>query len=191
MTIVLVLGGAGSGKSAFAEALVEQCPQSARERGGKSGCNRGCSPIYIATAQALDEEMKSRIEKHRARRAGNWDLAEEESDLCGALARAGERAQEEEKGARVLVDCLTLWMSNLMLKGADLERERRKLAQCLSDMDKRTYIALVSNEIGHSIVPMEKTARDFRDHIGLLHQEIAAIADNVWFVIAGIGQKLK
>lgn len=161
--IILVLGGARSGKSAYALACVE------RERGGW---------IYLATAEPGDKEMAARIAEHRARRGSRWTTLEEPLDLAGALARVAgpDRA--------ILVDCLTLWLSNLMAAGRDVEGESRRLAETLPSV--RGRVVLVSNEVGLGIVPDNAEARTFRDHAGRLHQMVAARADQVVFVAAGL-----
>jgi len=168
--VSLILGGARSGKSAFAERL---CDESGRQK------------VYLATSQALDGEMETRIAHHRARRGPEWQLVEEPLALAGAIAKT---ASPE---SIVLVDCLTLWVTNLMMAECDAEAECDGIVEVLSDIESGRNVVLVSNEVGQGIVPMEKMARDFRDHAGRLHQDIAAIANNVWLVTAGLPQKLK
>ena len=163
--IVLVLGGARSGKSAFAEGLVRQA---SAER------------TYVATGRAWDDEMRERILQHRNSRGTDWTTIEEPLDLGGALQRSA--------GA-VLVDCLTLWVTNLMMDEADCHARFAELADRLTG-ENRT-IVLVSNEVGLGIVPMDAMSRAFRDHAGRLHQRIAAVADEVYLVTAGLPQKLK
>ncbi len=162
--VTLVLGGARSGKSTYAEALVE-------DAGGG---------IYIATAQAYDQEMKDRIGLHQDRRGEQWKTLEEPIDLAGALARAGE----SESGMPVLVDCLTLWLSNLMAVDKDIDQQAALLIETLQN--SAVPVVLVSNEVGLGIVPENDLARAFRDHAGRLNQQIAAIADRVIFVAAGL-----
>ncbi len=166
--IILVLGGARSGKSAFAEGLVDQS---------------GLDKTYLATGQMFDDEMKRRIGIHKMRRGLDWELAEEPLDLCGALLRIAS-----EKKA-VLVDCLTLWVTNLMIAERQQTDEADALAMTLKTLPGT--IVLVSNEVGQGIVPDNAMARAFRDHAGLLHQKVAAMADEVYFVTAGLPQKLK
>jgi adenosylcobinamide kinase/adenosylcobinamide-phosphate guanylyltransferase len=166
--IILVLGGARSGKSAFAEELIDRS---------------GLSKIYLATGQVFDDEMKRRVGIHKGRRGPEWDLAEEPLDLCGALSRIAS-----DKRA-VLVDCLTLWVTNLMMAERVQPNEADALALALKTMPGT--IVLVSNEVGQGIVPDNAMARAFRDHAGLLHQKVAAMADEVYFVTAGLPQKLK
>jgi len=168
--LTLVLGGARSGKSRHAEGLVE----------GQSG-----QPIYVATAAGGggDDEMTARIAAHRARRGTHWQTVEEPLDLTGALQRhAGPEAA-------VLVDCLTLWLTNVMLSGRDAAAECAGLVAALPSLGGP--VTLVSNEVGLGIVPAEPLGRDFRDRAGLLHQELAALADTVVLVVAGLPLSLK
>lgn len=165
--VTLVLGGARSGKSRFAEALVETGPQ----------------PIYLATAQVLDDEMAARVRTHRDRRDTRWRTVEEPLDLAGTLPRLAV------PGTAVLVDCLTLWLSNLLGAGRNVAQETDALASAL---DRITGpVVFVSNEVGLGIVPDNPLARAFRDHAGRLHQTVAARADQVFFVVAGIAMTVK
>ncbi|MGI9355660.1 MAG: bifunctional adenosylcobinamide kinase/adenosylcobinamide-phosphate guanylyltransferase [Rhizobiaceae bacterium] len=168
--VSLILGGARSGKSTFAERL---CDESGRQK------------VYLATSQALDGEMQARILHHKARRGIDWQLVEEPLGLGSAVNKVATGKTV------ILVDCLTLWLTNLMTAARDVEAESQALVEVLSDIGRDKSVLLVSNEVGHGIVPMDKMARDFRDHAGWLHQEVAAIANNVWFVTAGLPQKLK
>jgi len=161
----LVLGGARSGKSRYAEALLEDYP----------------GRIYVATAQAFDDEMRARIDEHRARREAGWHTFEAPLDLAGALLDAGD--------APVLVDCLTLWLSNLMLGDHDLAASEAALMNALEVRQAPTV--LVSNEVGLGIVPDNALARAFRNHAGRLHQRLAAAADSVVFLVAGLPMILK
>lgn len=164
----LVLGGARSGKSAHAESLVESQP---------GAC------IYLATATADDEEMRERIRRHRERRGARWETVEEPLEVTAALVRlAGP-------GRAVLVDCLTLWLSNLMAAGRDIDGEITGLASALSGL--RGPAVLVSNEVGLGIVPDNALARGFRDHAGRLHQAVAAVVPVVTLVAAGLPLHLK
>jgi adenosylcobinamide kinase/adenosylcobinamide-phosphate guanylyltransferase len=166
--LVLVLGGARSGKSAYAEQLVAKS---------------GLEPIYVATAEARDQEMTERIELHRARRNPSWRTIEAPDRLEDALrAQAGE-------GRAVLVDCLTLWLSNLMLSNADIEARSRELVETTRGL--RGLCVIVSNEVGLGLVPDNLLGRRFRDAQGRLNQAIAAIADNVTFMAAGLPLVLK
>jgi adenosylcobinamide kinase/adenosylcobinamide-phosphate guanylyltransferase len=166
--VTLVLGGARSGKSRFAESLVATHP-------GR--------PVYLATAQAGDAEMAERIRRHRARRGDAWATLEEPLDLPRALASA------TRDNAPVLVDCLTLWLSNLMAAGRNPERETQALLDVLSKLS--SPVVFVSNEVGLGIVPDNALARAFRDHAGFLHQAVASAADRVYFVAAGLPLLLK
>jgi len=165
--VTLVLGGARSGKSRFAEDLI-------------SGAGSG---TYIATAEARDAEMRARIDRHRQRRGPSWQTIEAPLDLIGALTAA------EAKGDPALVDCLTLWLSNLMETDRDIGSEADRLILHLAQA--RCPVVMVSNEVGQGIVPANALARRFRDHAGNLHQSVAAVADRVYFVTAGIPAQLK
>jgi len=163
----LVLGGARSGKSLYAESLVEA------EGGG----------IYIATAQAWDSEMTDRIQAHRTRRGDMWETLEAPTDLVGALT------SKTCKGQCVLVDCLTLWISNLMMGSHNVEREIAMLVAAVPTLDAR--VVFVSNEVGLGIVPENAMARQFRDFAGTAHQQIASVANRVVFVAAGLPMMMK
>ncbi len=164
--LALVLGGARSGKSAYAESWVE----------GHTARN-GAVRTYLATAEPGDAEMAARIAAHRARRGERWTLVEEPVELAAALARSAR-----PDGA-VLVDCLTLWLANLMARGRDVEREYGRLADALAGLSGP--VVLVANEVGLGIVPDNAAARAFRDHAGRLNQLIAGRADRVVFTAAG------
>jgi adenosylcobinamide kinase/adenosylcobinamide-phosphate guanylyltransferase len=166
--VSLVLGGARSGKSRWAENLAA------------SGAG---APVYLATAEARDREMRERIERHRERRGELWRTIEEPVDIREVLAR--ERAPDRV----VLVDCLTLWLSNLMAAERDVENEIERLLRCLDD--PAGPIVFVSNEVGMGIVPTNELARNFRDHAGLLNQKVAAKAALVVFIAAGLPLSLK
>ncbi|GAB4348547.1 MAG: bifunctional adenosylcobinamide kinase/adenosylcobinamide-phosphate guanylyltransferase [Oricola sp.] len=166
--VTLVLGGARSGKSRFGERMV------AASR---------LAPVYIATSQARDDEMRERIGFHRARRGPEWVTVEEPDDLEGALKR------ETRRDRAVLVDCLTLWISNLMMAESDITARSQSLCATLERVGGP--VVLISNEVGLGIVPDNAMARAFRDHAGRLHQEIAALADSVYFVAAGLPLKMK
>jgi adenosylcobinamide kinase / adenosylcobinamide-phosphate guanylyltransferase len=165
--LTLVLGGARSGKSRYAEGVITA---------------RAPPWIYVATAQAGDDEMAARIATHRAQRAAGWQTIEAAHDLAGALATAPVRA-------RLLVDCVTLWLSNRMLAEADLEAEARRLEDALARRAGTTV--LVSNEVGYGIVPDNALARRFRDMHGHLNQRLAACADRVVLVVAGLPLVMK
>lgn len=164
----LVLGGQRSGKSAYAERLVEAQPGTC---------------VYLATAQPHDGEMARRIAEHQARRGGRWATVEEPLDLPGALAEAAGPDRT------VLVDCLTLWLSNLLGHERDVAGERSRLCDLLARLDGPAV--LVSNEVGQGVIPDNKLARSFVDEAGRLHQAVAAAAARVVFVTAGLPQTLK
>lgn len=161
-SLAFVLGGARSGKSSHAEALIAAHPP---------------PWTYIATAQAFDDEMAERIAHHRARRDGRWRTIDAPLDLTETLAVMPE-------GAPVLIDCLTLWLSNLMLADGDVEEGTRRLAATLA-APRGPWVA-VANEVGLGIVPENALARRFRDEAGRLNQMVAAGADSVLFMVAGM-----
>lgn len=164
----LILGGARSGKSTFAEELV---------------VSSGLEALYLATGQSLDDEMKERIKRHRERRGAAWQTVEE------PLALADVLRSEAREGRAVLVDCLTLWVTNLMLAERDVAAEADALAGLLPTLGG--CVVLVSNEVGLGIVPENAMARAFRDHAGLLHQRVASCARSVFLVAAGLPLKMK
>jgi adenosylcobinamide kinase/adenosylcobinamide-phosphate guanylyltransferase len=166
--VTLILGGARSGKSAYGEALVEAEP---------GAC------VYLATAEAGDGEMAQRIARHRARRGGRWRTIEEPLALPETLAEA------TRPDATVLVDCLTLWLSNLLLAERDPEAETAALVDRLSQL--AGPVILIGNEVGLGIVPENALARRFRDAAGQLNQAVAAAAARVVLVTAGLPQILK
>ena len=164
--LTLVLGGARSGKSRYAESLIAVLPP---------------PWAYVATAEAGDHEMAVRIRAHRARRGPSWRTIEAPRDLTAAFA-ACERMP-------VLVDCLTLWLSNLMLADADVNAEVGRLEEALAA--SVAPVVLVANEVGSGIVPDHALGRKFRDLQGLLNQRIAARADRVVLTVAGLPLALK
>jgi adenosylcobinamide kinase/adenosylcobinamide-phosphate guanylyltransferase len=166
--LTLVLGGARSGKSRHAERLV---------------LASGLTPVYIATAEALDAEIAARIAEHKRRRGEQWRTVEEPLDLVGVLH---EQCRPERA---VLVDCLTLWLTNLMVAGRPVRAETAALVAALSELTGT--LVLVSNEVGLGVVPTDAMARAFVDHAGRLHQSIAEQADVVDFVAAGLPLHLK
>ncbi len=171
MTVTLILGGARSGKSARAEALVLEALGS------------GDGAVYIATAQARDEEMALRIAAHQARRGRGWQTVECPVALAEAITvRAGP-------GRALLVDCLTLWLSNIMLAGDDVAAARAGLVEALENA--KGPVVLVSNEVGLGVVPESPLGRRFRDAAGVLNQAVARVADRVEFVAAGLPLVLK
>jgi adenosyl cobinamide kinase/adenosyl cobinamide phosphate guanylyltransferase len=165
-TLTMVLGGARSGKSQYAEDLITREPRPWR---------------YIATAEALDDEMRARITQHRARRGEGWSTVEAPVALPAALEAAGPLP--------VLVDCLTLWLGNLMLQGSDVQAATQALDAALNARPAPTV--LVANEVGLGIVPENALARAFRDAAGRLNQRLAARADAVLFMVAGLPMQVK
>jgi adenosylcobinamide kinase/adenosylcobinamide-phosphate guanylyltransferase len=164
--LTLVLGGARSGKSRYAETLIMALPP---------------PWIYAATGQGLDAEMVARIGAHRARRGAGWTTVETPRELAATLTAHGRMP--------VLVDCLTLWLSNLMMAEVSIDAELDRLEQAL---DKATApVVLVANEVGSGIVPDNALARRFRDRQGWLNQRIAAQADQVILIVAGLPLFLK
>jgi adenosylcobinamide kinase/adenosylcobinamide-phosphate guanylyltransferase len=164
----LVVGGARSGKSAFAEGLILES---------------GLKPIYLATGAARDPEMAERIRRHRARRGSAWSTIEGERDLADALIRASA------PGAAVLVDCLTMWLAELMEAGRDPDAEAGRLVAALPNL--KAPAVFVSNEVGLGIVPENALARAFRDAQGRLNQAMAQAAARVVFIAAGLPIVLK
>lgn len=164
--LTLVIGGARSGKSRYAERLITGLPP---------------AWAYVATAEAGDEEMAARIKAHRERRGASWQTIEAPCDLAAALAGCATMP--------VLVDCLTLWLSNLMLADADIDKEIERLEKSLATM--KTPVVLVANEVGAGIVPEHPLGRRFRDLQGLLNQRMAARADRVVLMVAGLPLAVK
>ena len=158
--ITFVLGGARSGKSRHAEALIEA---------------HAPPWHYLATAEAFDDEMRARIAAHRLRRPAGWVTRDEPLALATALVEAGP--------APVLVDCLTLWLTNVMLGGHDVDAATAGLLAALDERQASTV--LVSSEVGLGIVPEHALARRFRDAAGMLHQRVAGAADRVVLMVAG------
>lgn len=168
LVTTLVLGGARSGKSAFAEKLI-----------GESALTK----IYVATATAGDDEMKDRIAQHRVRRGEGWTTIEEPLALVDTLTR------EATRNRAVLVDCLTLWLSNLMFAERDPDVEAKRLTRFLGVADYP--VVFVSNEVGLGLVPETPLGRSFRDAQGRLNQVVAAAVPQVVFMAAGLPLWLK
>jgi adenosylcobinamide kinase / adenosylcobinamide-phosphate guanylyltransferase len=169
MSHVLVLGGARSGKTGFAERLAMRA---------------GNAPLYLATAQALDTEMLERVKLHQHQRQGRFATLEEPLALTAALRSAARRHDV------VLVDCLTLWITNLLGAGRDVAQAVDELVGALPEITTARVI-LVSNEVGLGIVPDNALARMFRDLAGSAHQRLAEICTDVHFVVAGLPMTLK
>ena len=166
----LILGGAKSGKSAYAEKLVTVCP---------------APYIYVATAQVLDEEMADRVRAHQQRRVRSWETVESPLDLVKTLADLQGRK------CAVLVDCLTLWLTNLLLR-TPAEPPEEAVAALVRFLQVADYpLFLVSNEVGGGIVPENPLARHFRDLAGIFNQQVAAACRAVTLVVAGLPLRLK
>jgi len=184
--IIFITGGARSGKSSFA--LAQALPVAGRK-------------AYIATAEALDEEMAERIEEHKKQRGKEWDSYEEPLKIAGVMKKLSGNY------AALILDCLTLWLSNLFMKtqrkGYGLQTIEMEIQELLDSLRQFKSsgsgdpgsgfctLYIVSNEVGMGIVPDNETARKFRDMAGLLHQKIAEVSDEVFMMVAGIPMKLK
>lgn len=170
--IIFVTGGARSGKSDFAQDMAEKIE-------GKR--------VFVATAQAFDEEMAERIQKHQENRGTRWDALEEPINLGGAIRSILGQYKT------ILVDCLTVWMSNLLLEYQD---QNERISEIVDDFfsglnESDETIIVVSNEVGMGIVPDNKLARDYRDQLGFLNQRMARRADDVYVLFSGIPVKIK
>ena len=166
-SIIYISGGARSGKSSFAQKLAEQLSP---------------HPIYLATAQAYDAEMSDRIRRHQSDRDARWRAHEEPIDLCQALSGYSS-------GDVIVIDCLTLWLSNILLAEKNVETETDKLVTHLKS--QQATLILVSNEVGMGIVPDNALARSFRDVAGRLNQAVAAVSDEAFVLISGLPLRLK
>jgi adenosylcobinamide kinase / adenosylcobinamide-phosphate guanylyltransferase len=168
LTSLLVLGGARSGKSRYAQMRAEAS---------------GLRKVFVATAQAFDEEMRERIERHQADRATGWVTVEAPTDLANAIKL------NSQVDSILLIDCLTLWLSNLMIAERDIDAAIERLANSVSVA--AGPLILVSNEVGFGIVPDNPLARRFRDFAGIVNQRLAAAVDEVQLVVAALPIKLK
>ncbi|MFA6055505.1 MAG: bifunctional adenosylcobinamide kinase/adenosylcobinamide-phosphate guanylyltransferase [Thermodesulfovibrionales bacterium] len=166
--ITFITGGAKSGKSSFA------LKQASSIAGKKA---------YIATAEALDEEMRKRIEDHRKQRGKEWDTFEEPLMIAEVIKKIGGQYDT------LVLDCLTLWLSNVMHANLNTEAEIERLISSL--LSHQTSVFIVSNEVGMGIVPENEMARKFRDMTGMLNQKLAGAADEVYIVVAGIPLRIK
>jgi len=165
----LVLGGARSGKSHYAEQTVDQLQRQV---------------IYIATAEAGDQEMQQRINLHRAQRPATWQLVEEPINLSEALLKSDNNTNV------ILVDCLTLWLSNVLAENdSNTQAKVDELVDAVSQVS--TELVMVSNEVGQGVVPMGKLTRKFVDESGRMHQKLAQVCEHVVFITAGLPQILK
>lgn len=165
--LTLVLGGAASGKSAFAEALFLQSPK---------------APVYVATAQVFDDEMAAKVSRHRDQRGNDWTTIEEPLDLPGIL-------EKMTKDQAILIDCATLWLTNVILGGHDIAAYSTQLCDALRNCP--APVVVVSNEVGQGIVPDNALSRKFRNAQGTLNQLIATEAELVIAVTAGLPLVLK
>jgi adenosylcobinamide kinase/adenosylcobinamide-phosphate guanylyltransferase len=182
--IIFVTGGARSGKSSFAL---------------KDASGTGGERAYIATAEALDVEMRERIQKHREDRGGGWDTFEEPLRIADTLAEV------KRKYSVIIIDCLTVWLSNVMFLTEkpepgivtpeeiiqNLVDELRRSKDSSPQRQQASRIYLVSNEVGMGIVPDNALAREFRDRAGSLHQKVAELSDEVYLIVAGMAVKIK
>ena len=166
--ITLITGGAKSGKTSHALSLAEAA---------------GPARMYMATAQALDDEMRERIKRHKEERGNGWDTLEEPVNVPLVLS------QLDSKYDAVLLDCLTLWLTNLMCAGRDIEADASALLEVLSNVS--ADVIVVTNEVGLGIVPDNQMAREFRDHAGALNQSVASLADRVLMTVSGIVVQIK
>lgn len=165
----LVLGGARSGKSRYAEKVAEQS-------------NR--QVVYIATGAGGDQEMQLRIKKHQAQRPSEWKLIEEPVNLSQALRKSDDTINI------ILVDCLTLWLSNIIAENEQqIDQKISELVETVTKMS--TEVILVSNEVGQGIVPLGELSRKFVDESGRMHQKLAQVCEHVVFITAGLPQILK
>ncbi|MBO66833.1 MAG: bifunctional adenosylcobinamide kinase/adenosylcobinamide-phosphate guanylyltransferase [Acidiferrobacteraceae bacterium] len=168
--MTLILGGVRSGKTRLAEKIATET---------------GLPVVYLATANAGDIEMSYRINKHKERRDSNWLTIEEEINLASAIQ------EYSVKGNAVIVDCLTLWMTNLLLQltDRDIKSQQARLIETLRTLESPVFI--VSNETNLGIIPIDALSRRFCDEIGVLHQQLGQIADEVIFMVAGIPHLIK
>jgi len=167
-SVQLILGGARSGKSAYAERMASES---------------GVKVVYIATAQAFDDEMRARIQQHQADRPNHWQSIEVACDLPQTIL------VHSSAGNVLLVDCLTLWLMSVMHEGKDIHQSVSELLAALSQAKGR--VLLVSNEITMGVVPMGKENRLYVDELGRLHQRIAQLASDVTLMVAGIPMAVK
>lgn len=170
--IILILGGARSGKSSYAIELAKKC---------------GKNVAFIATCQPLDEEMKERIKSHKSKRPVYWKTFEEPQNISMQLKKIGAKFDA------IIIDCLTLFVSNLLLtkhSDAIIEDEVKKILEIIRTIKCKTII-IVSNEVGLGIVPKNKLARRFRDIAGRINQMVAQAANTVFFMLSGLPLKIK
>ena len=181
--LIFITGGARSGKSAFAQKLANNLSKKARLP-SPSAQAVGGQVTYIATAQARDKEMELRIKIHRKNRPSHWKTVEREKNISEVLSRIAEKSEV------ILLDCLTLLISNLLLSDKkDVLKEIRRLVSKIKGI--KATVLVVSNEVGMGIVPDNKLARRFRDTAGRANQIVAQAADEVYLVVSGISMKMK
>jgi adenosylcobinamide kinase/adenosylcobinamide-phosphate guanylyltransferase len=168
--IAFIIGGIKSGKTKFALKKAEEL-------------NNG-KLYYIATARAVDEEMKERIERHKRERGEKWITIEEPIEVDGVLKKI-------PKGSVIIIDCLTTWLTNLLIENYDVEEKTNKLLDILLKIKTDLDLFLISNEVGLGIIPDNPLARKFIDLSGNLHQKVAQIADEVYFILCGCEIKVK
>ena len=169
-TVTLVLGGARSGKSRYAQRFAE---------------DHWPRPVYLATAQALDSEMADRVRLHQSQRGPRWRTVEEPIEVARTIASPAL------DGDGILMDCVTIWLSNVLLQEGEDACTRRRTELLEALRARRNAVVLVSNEVGMGIVPESALGRTFRDLAGWLNQDLAAVADTVVFVAAGLPLVLK
>jgi len=168
--LAFVIGGIKSGKTKFALKKAEEL-------------NIG-KLYYIATARAIDEEMKERIERHKRERGEKWITIEEPIEVDGVLKKI-------PKGSIIIIDCLTTWLTNLLIENYDVEEKTNKLLNILLKIKTDFDLFLISNEVGLGIIPDNPLSRKFIDLSGNFHQKVAQIADEVYFIICGCAIKVK
>ena len=183
--LILILGGARSGKSRFAKQLAQACSEEEQQ-----------SVVYIATAEAGDEHMRQRIERHRRGRPAGWETVEAQQNVAAAVEATGDSA------AAIIVDCLTLWISNLLLAGGEEFNEAQAASKEEAILDEvealirtakkaNAHVIVVSNEVGMGIVPLTRLGRVSRDIAGRANQALAQAADEVYVMWAGLPQRIK
>ena len=172
--LILVIGGASSGKSAAALDIAS------------NGLVRGTERAFVATGEPLDDEMANRIERHKASRGSSWQTHEVPSDLTEWMQKYGQVYQA------IVIDCLTIWLNNLRERGVPDARILALLSDLLRAIrTKRARVVVVTNELGLGLVPMEASGRRFRDLAGQVNQQVAVEADEVYFVMSGLSVRIK
>ncbi len=187
--IELILGGARSGKSSLAQ-----------QRAISIEKNKHAQVVYIATGQAKDDEMQARIKLHQQQRPAAWQLIETPITLAKTIEQLTTKAQKNNEQLCIIIDCLTLWVTNCLCTNTEIvqatniwQQQKQDFLLAISSLIECPNIQLiiVSNEVGHGIVPLGELSREFVDQTGWLHQDIAKIAQQVDFVMAGIPLRLK